>query len=608
MTLSEHIQISRRAIRHLFSLSRAYATCLILNAFLQSLLPYVPIYFSARLIDALYERQPVQTLALYVALTVGIVFLMSLASAYLISRRDIADNELYLNEQWAFSEKAMQMAYASIEDPEVTLLRKRIAMESQTGYDLWYLTSSTEKLVFSVTRILASLSMTLSFFFLEGIPFLMKLGFVGGILLTILCGALTSRKSESMFSHFMNVAVHMNVFNGKYNDYIGHYSSGKDIRLYGMSDGLLALITDTMTEYHRHSLEMCRKQAILKAADEAMNHILRFCVYMILLYAALCGQITVGSIARYVSCVMLLLTAASEAVANVQRALVNHTYLKRYFSYLDIPNPMYQGSLTVEKRDDNEYFVEFRDVSFRYPNTDTYALRHVNLKFKIGEKLAIVGKNGSGKTTFIKLMCRLYDPTEGEILLNGVNIKKYDYDEYMSIFSIVFQDFKLFAFRLGQNMAVSPEYDKKRAMQCLERAGFGERLAAMPEGTESYLYKEFDESGIEISGGEGQKIALARALYKDAPFLILDEPTAALDPVSEYEIYSSFNEIAGDKTAIYISHRLASCRFCDKIAVFDAGSIVQTGSHGALIADENGIYHELWHAQAQYYREDLTGT
>ena len=157
-------------------------------------------------------------------------------------------------------------------------------------------------------------------------------------------------------------------------------------------------------------------------------------------------------------------------------------------------------------------------------------------------------------------------------------------------------------------MAVSPEYDKKRAMQCLERAGFGERLAAMPEGTESYLYKEFDESGIEISGGEGQKIALARALYKDAPFLILDEPTAALDPVSEYEIYSSFNEIAGDKTAIYISHRLASCRFCDKIAVFDAGSIVQTGSHGALIADENGIYHELWHAQAQYYTEDVMGT
>ena len=242
--------------------------------------------------------------------------------------------------------------------------------------------------------------------------------------------------------------------------------------------------------------------------------------------------------------------------------------------------------------------------SFRYPNTDTYALRHVNLKFKVGEKLAIVGKNGSGKTTFIKLMCRLYDPTEGEILLNGVNIKKYGYDEYLSIFSIVFQDFKLFAFRLGQNVAAGPVFDGERARQCLIKAGFGERLAAMPEGTDSFLYKEFDGSGIKISGGEGQKIALARALYKDAPFLVLDEPTAALDPVSEYEIYSKFNEIAGDKTAIYISHRLASCRFCDKIAVFDSGELVQMGSHDTLVAQKGGRYHELWHAQAQYYTEE----
>ena len=604
MKLSEHIRISKRAIRHLFSLSRSFAVCLFLDAVLRNALPYVPIYFSARLIDGLYEGRPLGALALYAALTVGIVFLLSLVSAYLTSRRDVAQNELNLNDEWIFSEKAMQMAYSSIEDPEVTMLRKRIAIESQTGYNLWYLFNCTEQIVSSMTRIILSLSMTLSFFFLEGIPLLMKLGFVAGILFTVLCGAFTTRKSEAIFSHFMSTAVHMNVFGGKYNDYIRHYSSGKDIRLYDMAESLLAFNVDIMTDFHRRSLYLCWKQAALKAADVALSHVLKFCVYLILLYAALSGQITVGSIARYVSCVMLLLGAASEAVAGIQKAFVNHTYLKRYFSYLDIPNPMYQGSLTVEKRDDNEYFVEFRDVSFRYPNTDTYALRHVNLKFKVGEKLAIVGKNGSGKTTFIKLMCRLYDPTEGEILLNGVNIKKYDYDEYLSIFSIVFQDFKLFAFRLGQNVSAGPVFDGERARQCLIKAGFGERLAAMPEGTDSFLYKEFDGSGIEISGGEGQKIALARALYKDAPFLVLDEPTAALDPVSEYEIYSKFNEIAGDKTAIYISHRLASCRFCDKIAVFDSGELVQMGSHDTLVAQKGGRYHELWHAQAQYYTEE----
>ena len=606
MKFTEHIQISKRAIRHLFSLSRSYATCLILDAVLQNLMPYAPIYFSARLIDALYERQPVKTLGLYVSLTVGIVFLLSLASAYLSSRRDIANNELYLSQEWTFSKKAMEMAYASIEDPEITLLRERIDKESQTGYNLWYLTSATERLVASTTRILMSLSMTLSFFFLKGIPLLMKLGFVAGLLLTILCSALVSRKSETIFSHFLDTSVHLNVFGGKYSSYIGHYSSGKDIRLYGMADGLLRFNIDTMTQYNRRSLGLSWKWAAMKAVDVVLSHVLKFCVYLILLYAALSGQITVGSIARYVSCVMLLLTAASETVSNVQRAMVNHTYLKRYFSYLDIPNSMYQGSLTVEKRDDNEYFVEFRDVSFRYPNTQEYALRHVSLKFKVGEKLAIVGKNGSGKTTFIKLMCRLYDPTEGEILLNGVDIRKYDYDEYMSIFSIVFQDFRLFGFRLGENVAASPAYDPQRAAYCLRQAGLGKRLATMPEGTDSFLFKEFDDSGIEISGGESQKIALARALYKDAPFLILDEPTSALDPVSEYEVYSSFNEIAGDKTAIYISHRLASCRFCDKIAVFDNGQIVQTGSHETLLAQKNGRYQELWMAQAQYYTDTTT--
>ncbi len=276
---------------------------------------------------------------------------------------------------------------------------------------------------------------------------------------------------------------------------------------------------------------------------------------------------------------------------------------KDLLRYWNIPNKMYRGlpESVVEKRDDNEYYVEFKDVSFKYPNTDIYALRHVNIKFKVGEKLAVVGMNGSGKTTFIKLLCRLYDPTEGEILLNGVNIKKYDYQEYMSIFSVVFQDFQLFSFSLGQNVAASAEFDREKVLACLEKAGFGERLEAMPKGVETSLYKNFDSDGVEISGGEAQKIALARALYKDAPFIILDEPTAALDPVSEYEVYSKFDEIAGDRTAVYISHRLASCRFCDKIAVFHEGAVIQTGSHEELLADTGGKYYQLWNAQAQYY-------
>ena len=227
------------------------------------------------------------------------------------------------------------------------------------------------------------------------------------------------------------------------------------------------------------------------------------------------------------------------------------------------------------------------------------------MKFRVGERLAVVGMNGSGKTTFIKLLCRLYDPTEGEILLNGIDIKKYDYKEYMSVFSVVFQDFVLFSYPLGENVAAKTNYDQSLVKRCLTDSGFGERLQEMQEGLNTCLYKDFSENGAEISGGEAQKIALARALYKDAPFIVLDEPTAALDPVAEAEVYSNFNKIVGDKTVIYISHRLSSCRFCDEIAVFDNGQIVQQGSHDKLVADENGQYHKLWYAQAQYYKKEV---
>ena len=225
------------------------------------------------------------------------------------------------------------------------------------------------------------------------------------------------------------------------------------------------------------------------------------------------------------------------------------------------------------------------------------------MKFKVGKRLAIVGENGSGKTTFIKLLCCLYDPQEGQILLNGIDIRKYRYDDYMNIFSIVFQDFQLISQPLGANVAGSMHYDRDRVQKALVDAGFGERLANLEKGLDTMIYKSLSADGVDVSGGEAQKIAIARALYKDAPFIILDEPTAALDPIAEAEIYGKFDKIAGDKTAIYISHRLSSCKFCDEIAVFHEGEIIQQGSHDSLAADTNGKYYELWNAQAQYYTE-----
>ncbi len=269
--------------------------------------------------------------------------------------------------------------------------------------------------------------------------------------------------------------------------------------------------------------------------------------------------------------------------------------------FMEMQNVLYKGTLPVEKRSDNDYKIEFRNVSFKYPGNEQYSLRNFSIQLTIGHKLAIVGMNGSGKTTMIKLLCRLYDPCEGMITLNGIDIKKYDYSEYMSIFSLVFQDFKLFSFKLSENIACAINIDRERATKILDVLGLSERTKKMQSELDTYLYNDFDK-GVEISGGEAQKIAFARALYKNAPFIILDEPTAALDPIAEFEIYSKFNEIVGDKTAIYISHRLSSCRFCDDIAVFHEGKLIQRGGHDILIADEKGKYYELWNAQAQYYK------
>lgn len=601
MKLSEHLQVLRRAAKYTFSVNRKYTLLLIMNAFLSAVTSYIPIYFSARVIDSLIAGASVDTVIFYVGLTVGIVFAVNLLNTYISSEKNTAYSAIWRNEDWSFSEKSMQMAYASIEDPEVARLRYRVRLESQTGQNLFYLYRDMELFTEQMTRIAASAALTVSFFALPSVPVHFKLAIVTGLATTLAVQMYAAQKNNELNRNFMASSIDMNIISEHFLNYIEHYGAGKDIRLYGMGE----FLGNSYLELEKDYCERGQKNSYIKAAwtlpAAILNTGLKFGIYAVLIYAALQGGITAGSIAKYAACIMMLSENLSRVVQTIQSTLDNNHYLRRYFSYFDIPNKMYQGSLTVEKRDDNEYYVEFRNVSFRYPNTEAYALKNVSLKFKIGEKLAIVGMNGSGKTTFIKLLCRLYDPTEGEILLNGVNIQKYDYDEYMSIFSVVFQDFGLFAFRLGEVVACSRNFDEDKVRECLKKANFGSRLDDMPENVHTYLYKEYDQAGIEISGGEAQKIALARALCKDSPFILLDEPTAALDPVSEYEVYSNFSAISEDKTTVYISHRLASCRFCDQIVVFDQGRIVQHGTHEELLCDEDGKYYELWHAQAQYY-------
>ena len=277
--------------------------------------------------------------------------------------------------------------------------------------------------------------------------------------------------------------------------------------------------------------------------------------------------------------------------------------------YLNYPDPFrFSGGKPLPELSACEFRLE--NVTFRYPGTDANLFEHLNLTIRPGEKVAVVGLNGAGKTTLVKLLCGFYDPDEGRVLLNGTDIREYNRQDYYKLLCAVYQDYSVLDVTVAENVAQQQEnIDMERVNDCLEKAGLKDFVSQLPQGLQTHVGREVYLDGVLFSGGQTQRLMLARALYKDGPILVLDEPTAALDPVAEAEIYSKFNDIAGDKTAIYISHRLSSCKFCDEIAVFHDGAVIQQGTHEQLLADQSGKYFALWHAQAQYYaKEQEQGT
>ncbi len=593
-----------RALKLLHSFCPSYFPLLVLKSFFGKLSPYFNLYLSAEIVNEIVGARNKDTLITLVLITVIGNFAIAIIGGILNRAFGHKETLLYQREAVYYNKKTLGLDYDNLENTEVRQLRRKIVESSRINFH------GKQLLLMSVGR-LVNITISAILALVLGIE-MFVLMFASGfswliILLACLIVGLVAfnvwysfREKDKMGAVYRNVSQTM-IDENRIDEAMDCYNMGKDVRLY-RQDKLIMKIKNYAFDLHKKAFRTTEsKRYKINMPLTFTGILLEAIIYVFVCVYALLGTFGIGSIVKYVGFVETITGCITSYFAVFADIKYNTPFVEDYLAYFDIPQKMYQGSLTVEKRDDNEYYVEFKDVSFKYPGSDTYALRHVNMKFKVGEKLAVVGMNGSGKTTFIKLMCRLYDPTEGEILLNGVNIKKYDYDEYLAMFSVVFQDFKLFSFTLGENVASGSDYDDDEVVSALNQSGFGERLTTMPNGIKTSLYKDFDKNGVEVSGGEAQKIALARALYKNAPFIILDEPTAALDPMAEYEIYSKFNEIVGDKAAIYISHRLSSCRFCDKIAVFDNGQIVQRGSHDELVADKSGKYYELWHAQAQYY-------
>jgi ATP-binding cassette subfamily C protein len=383
------------------------------------------------------------------------------------------------------------------------------------------------------------------------------------------------------------------------------FSYGKDIRIYKLGSWLSRKFKELKNERVNIHKKIKYKYFTVSAVEVVLLLLREGIIYAYLIYRVLEKGMSIGDFTMYFATISSFAAWMQKLMADMAHIRAQNLYINDFRDFLELDDEKENPSLAPIPID-KPYEIEFRKVSFKYPNSERYIYKNLSFKINAGQRLAIVGVNGAGKTTFIKLLSRLYDPTEGDILINGVNIKSFDKEEYRKLFSVVFQEIKMFAFSVAENVALAKEssINRERVMEAIEKAGMGEKIRTLKNGIDTSTLKILDDSGVEFSGGENQKLALARALYKNGDIVVLDEPTAALDAIAEYNIYKGFDSLVGDKTAIYISHRLASTRFCDVIAFFEDGQIKEYGTHEELLK-KNGRYAEMFNIQAHYYKEEV---
>lgn len=619
--LWDDMKVFFRAVKINYSLDPRFFWMQVINVVSDRVRPFVNSFFTALVIDGIYRGESTKNLIIYAIIVVVSNMIINLLVLFTANRRYIRKSMWDKVMAIFFNKSAEKMDYHYFEDIRVKDARRKIDWDIHQGvgisnYSTW------QNLVGAVTTLLTSIVILFTFFSSQtkeshsGILYFVNTVWAPLMFMFILIVAFVysdwyEKSRNKIYREVNSFWAETWRLASKVGGYPTDTKLSMEMNIYNLDsiihDSIEAAVSKSTIFQKKINYRMAKREF----CNILFNFAIKFIACCFVGLKALSGAFGLGTFVFYLTTVLQLSNAVSSfgwAFGTVRGV---RKILDEEFEYLDIKNNMLSGKCMPDLYDER-HTIEFRNVSFRYPECQNYALKNVNLKIEFGEKIAIVGMNGSGKTTFIKLLCRLYDPQCGEILLDGKNIREYDYKEYMKLFSIVFQDFKLFAFPLAENVAIGKKFDRQKVEKCLETAGFAERLHTMPEGIDTCLYKNFDANGVEISGGEAQKIVFARALYKDAAFIVLDEPTAALDPFSEAEVYSCFDGVAKGKTAVYISHRLSSCKFCTKIIVFDNGSIIQTGTHSELLKNERGKYSELWRAQAQYYKMNdeniLTGS
>ena len=586
---------------------RLIPACLIV-AVIGAVSPFVNIKATSVIIDQLDSDAGMKQLMFYIAAAVIINFVLFFLNSFLGDMFYMYRSMLYNRELQAVASKLYSVEFKKTENALFKeLLHKHSEAQnrvfsafSQFSWMLRDFVSGFLTLIISLVFIFPlfkiGLTKTGESFFEKPVFLLSIFAAIAVMAAVILVVALKMNKQWFLASdEYSRLDRLFYFFLEKFKD----YKTGKDFRLYHEQELIEKIAADSLL----NDGEKVLKKASVNSAKSSsfvalLGSLVGFGIYLFIGIKGLLGSFSIGSLVLYCGSFMQVISGIMKMAATFGKTAEMVPLVNYYFEIINTEDDIRYGEKTVDS--ENGIDIEFQNVSFTYPGSDKKALDKVSLTIKNGEHLAVVGRNGSGKTTFIKLLCRLYDPDEGEILINGENIRRYSKESLLKLFSPVFQDFAVFAFSVSENLSASGEYDSEKLERALREADIFERVEKMPQKEKTCLFKSLDKNGVDVSGGEQQKIALARALYKDSPVVVLDEPTAALDPIAENEIYSRFNSFTKDKTAIYISHRLSSCVFCDRVAVFDKAKLIETGAHKELL-EKGGKYAALWNAQAQYY-------
>lgn len=615
LSFKEKINLFKRVFTDIHRISPGFLAARLAIQFFNAAEQFIPIYLSGVIVDGISGEKSLNEIIILIIIFLAAGFLLQSSGQCFQKLLYAKINRLKYYTDIMISEKIVNMDYAKTEDSSVQRENDKVfQFNNMFGDSLLFTAADELSIVFYgiVTSIFALIATADLYGSIQAsdsnnlwlINLSVPIIIVFNVVLLIIENINQSKriKKQEEFFYSDEYAAPQRVMNNFLYDYAGSYQTGKDIHLYNQKVFILRRVKELWEKIYSGWRRMDNYSMRVGLLNTFLRLARTVSIYAFAGFRAIVGSVSAGGLIKDVQSFNKLWWGINRFTSAL--AFLNSLVFpfKTLYGFLDIPNEKYMGTIPTEKRDDNEYEFEFKHVWFRYPGSEQFVLKDINLKWKIGEKMALVGRNGCGKSTLVKLLCRFYDPSEGEITLNGINIKKYDYNDYMALFSVVFQDSRLFSFSIAENVAAGNDYDEERVKDCIVRAGMGDRINEMEKGTDTCLYKEFDENGVEISGGEAQKLCLARAVYKGAPFIVLDEPTAALDPVSEYDIYNKFNSIVGTRTAVYISHRLSSCKFCDEITVMDDGSIKERGTHDELM-EKNGIYAALWKAQAEYYKD-----